>query len=271
MAIDHMNMNTELHAVVEAVMKSRKYAGMMPALVSRIAATELRKQASPKKVIKATRNKLHQVGGAYWDSPVKYDRWLKQFSDRGPGLDRDVCKEMMGLHASTRERLPIVEDFYSRIFAMMPPVHSILDLACGLNPLAIPWIPMANGTDYFACDIYTDLVAFLNRFFATAQVQGKATLCDLVTAPPGHKVDVAFLLKALPCLEQIDKNISLPLLEGIKAQFLIVSFPARSLGGRDKGMVPKYAEGFLELISEKKWAVERLEFATELAFVVEKA
>src|SRR5262245_36790257 len=176
----------------------------------------------------------------------------------------------MECHASTRERLGILETFYTTALAGLPPIHSVLDVACGLNPLAIAWMPLAPDATYDACDIYADMVAFLNDFFRLAGVRGQSQVCDVAGNPPGRAhappVDLALVLKALPPLEQIDKRAGLNLLRALNAKYLLVSFPARSLGGRDKGMVEHYASRFLALAAAEGWPVERFEFPTELVF-----
>ena len=55
---------------------------------------------------------------------------------------KDFCLERMRGHASTQERLPILEEFFQTTLASIAPVESVLDLACGLNPLALPWMPL---------------------------------------------------------------------------------------------------------------------------------
>jgi len=174
------------------------------------------------------------------------------------------------LHASTHERLSILKDFYSQIFSHLPPVNSIMDIACGLNPLAIPWMPLAPDTSYYACDMYADMVNFLSELMKLLPVDGQAKICDVVADPPAASVDLALVLKAIPCLEQIDKQAGMRLLDGLNARFMAISFPAKSLGGRSKGMVENYASYFEELISDRDWEVlAKLEFSTELVFVVE--
>jgi 16S rRNA (guanine(1405)-N(7))-methyltransferase len=87
---------------------------------------------------------------------------------------------------------------------------------------------------------------------------------------PPEKVEVAFLLKTIPCLEQIDRSAGLRLLEAVNADHVLVSFPVRSLGGFDKGMADHYKARLRELLAGKDWPVKRFEFATELAFLVDK-
>ena len=58
---------------------------------------------------------------------------------------------------------------------------AILDLACGLNPLALPWIPLSPGGQYYACDIYADLAGFIRQFLSHLGVPGEVRLLDLTS------------------------------------------------------------------------------------------
>jgi 16S rRNA (guanine(1405)-N(7))-methyltransferase len=83
-------------------------------------------------------------------------------------------------------------------------------------------------------------------------------------------VDLALVLKSLPCLDQIDRSCSLRLLDGLNADRVLVSFPVHSLGGQSKGMVSHYEARFHELVDERRWTVARFAFAAELAFLIRK-
>ncbi len=131
-------------------------------------------------------------------------------------------------------------------------------------------MPLAAGSRYYACDIYADMVDFLNRFFAHVGQAGEAWVCDLVESAPRQQAQVGMALKTIPCLEQLDKTVGPRLLEGLRAETLLISFPAQSLGGRSKGMLQNYEAHFRELVAGTGWAVERFEFSTELAFLVKK-
>ncbi len=267
-----MSMASQLDLLVSSVQASPKYRTLSPDLVRTIGAQELAKRRHVKEAIKATKNKLHQIAGAYQTGKVDYANWLHalQKIGDGPALLRTVCREIMAHHASTRERLGILDEFYSTLFANLPRIASILDLACGLNPLAIPWMRLPPGATYTACDIYQDQIDFLQQCFALLGVDGVAQPCDLLQACPDQAADVVLLLKTIPCLEQADKTIGRKLLERINAPILFVSFPAQSLGGRNKGMTVNYEQHFRELVADKSWQIERFDFATELVFRVMK-
>ncbi len=278
-----MAAKADLAALIAAVSAGANYRHLDVGLVAAVAATELAKGRNFKESVKATRNKLHQVAGAYLPDRPDYEAWLKVII-QADGVDelQAACRQVMAHHASTRERLPFLNSFYSTILADLPPIHSVLDLACGLNPLAAAWMPLMAGARYYACDIYQDQIDFLNSAFQQSglhreirgevrgDVQGEAFMGNLLMSVPSQAVDVALLLKTIPCLEQLDKQIGPRLLDQINAPVMVISFPARSLGGRSKGMVQNYAEHFAELIAGRPWQVTRFDFATELVFRVIK-
>lgn len=264
----------DLDRLVAAVRENPKYREISESLVRRVGAQELANTRNWKDAVKATRSKLHQVGGAYQEGGIRYPAWIEALEDLPRDLHhpeaRDFCRRMMAAHASTKERLPLLDSFYAETLAAAAPLRSLLDVACGLNPLALAWMPAVDGIQYHACDIYGDMVDFLNRFFAHFQVDGRAWVCDLTAEIPAQPAQVALALKTIPCLEQLDKRIGPRLLEGLPADTLLVSFPARSLGGRGKGMPEFYEAHLRELIEGRGWAVQRFLYSTELAFVIRK-
>ncbi|HEY6540586.1 MAG TPA: hypothetical protein VIZ18_06600, partial [Ktedonobacteraceae bacterium] len=105
-------------------------------------------------------------------------------------------------------------------------------------------------------------------------VDGEATVCDAIHQCPAHKVDVAFILKTIPVLEQVDKNAGQRLLESIRADHLVVSFPAASLGGRrggkGKNMETNYEAHLYELVAGQPWSIQRYSYDNELVFVIHR-
>lgn len=257
-----------LPELVVAVLNSVKYRHIAPALVRTIGAQELAKRRNHKEAIKATKNKLHQAVGAYWSGNQAYAEWLALLHASAAETDalHAVCRTILRQHASTRERLPFLAEFYTTIFAGLPPIHSLLDLACGLNPLTIPWMPLAPAASYAACDVDGEEIAFLQQALPILGVRGEATVCNLLELCPLPPVDVILLLKALPCLEQIDKEISTRLVAAMQAPVIIISYPAQSLGGRHKGMVESYRTHFQSLVQAGGQQVEEFHFPTEIVF-----
>lgn len=263
--------NDQLEKLMEAVLTSAKYKDVSHDLVRSIGLRELAKRSSIKEAVKATKNKLHQVGGAYLTDKEDYARWLFELKQLYHVGNQDAflayVRKVMSYHASTRERLPILEQFYTTILADLPPIHRVLDVACGFNPLALPWMPLSRPVEYYAYDIYKDMLDFVESFMNLIH-QGQAQVCDIIQSCPTMPVDVAFVLKAIPCLEQIDKSAGSKLLHSINARYIVVSFPVHSLGGRTKRMEANYEARFRSLVENTTWKIKKFEFSTELAFLI---
>jgi len=271
---DANEMRIQLEQLVNAVLKSSKYRNVCEDLIEHIGMRELSKGKSLKAAVKATKNKLHQVGGAYFLKKPKYDVWLERLNEakkaKSESAFRMVCMEVMGYHYSTKERLTILDEFYSRIFSLLPPVHSVIDVACGFNPISIPWMPLSADAKYYAYDIYKDMISFINNFMTACNVQGYAEARDVTQKMPEIAADLAFVLNTIPCFEQIEKSSGEKVLKSLNSKFMVVSFPVKSLCGREKNMRKHYEAMFDRLVREKEWSVQRLEFGSELVFVIRK-
>jgi 16S rRNA (guanine(1405)-N(7))-methyltransferase len=269
-----LNQVDPLAQTLDLISRSKGYDQIHPALVRRIAAQELEKRKNVREAARHTKAKLHQIAGAFIAEPIDFLKWkeeLLQISNSShPSALKEYCTRMMEVHISTRERLPYLEAFYAWVFEGAGTIQSILDLGCGLNPLSIPWMPLAPGGIYHACDIFLDLVEFNQYFLQQIKVEGTSFACDLSQESIFPPVDLALLLKTLPLIEQIDKKSALPLLERIPADNLIVSFPTRSIGGKSKGMASYYRDHFNKLIAQKKWQVSDYQFPNELVFRIHK-
>lgn len=263
-----------LAELMRAVTSAEKYAHISPDLIRELGKKELVKRRTLKEAVKETRNKLHQIGSAFQEKPIPYALWVEQLSDLPADLHANesiqYVKMNMGLHSSTAERLSILPTFYNETLASIGKVHSILDLACGLNPLAIPWMPVDDDLEYTAFDIYEDMTDYLTSFFTHFGIKGRASVCDLTSSIPQTTAQVAFLLKTVPCLDQVDKTAAKRLLQGVKVEHILVSFPAHSLGGRAKGMLRNYETRFWDLVEGENWKVSRFEHTSELAFLIQK-
>jgi 16S rRNA (guanine(1405)-N(7))-methyltransferase len=260
--------------LVKRVKQGEKYSHISTELVREIGRMEYIKGRNLKETVKTVRNKLHQVGSAFQEKPIPYADWTKALHTLPEDLHAPACQDFiqrnLSAHASTHERLPILDRFFQETLASIGPVESILDLACGLTPLTLPWMPLTPKVKYRALDIYEDMTTFINQFFAHFKIDGSSGLCDLSHEIPSEPAQVAFLLKTIPCLEQLDKQVGKRLLTGLKTENILVSFPSRSLGGRSKGMLQNYEAHFCALVEDQPWKTTRYEFPGELAFLIQK-
>jgi 16S rRNA (guanine(1405)-N(7))-methyltransferase len=268
-----MESEKQLSSLVTAVTAAPKYRHINPDLIRRVGERELAARRNWKQAVKATRNKLHQIGGAYFEARVDYEAALVRLRATAVSLPefRQTCLDIMRRHVSTRERLPILEEFYEATLAGLSDIRVVMDLACGLNPLARAWAPLSEPVEYIAYDIYADMMAFLGEFMGIAGMNGRAQTRDVIGHLPTEPADLILILKTLPVLEQLEKGAASRLLDGLNGRYLLVTFPSQSLGGRSKGMVQNYEAQFMSWIDGRNWQVTRFEFATELAFLVQTA
>jgi 16S rRNA (guanine(1405)-N(7))-methyltransferase len=254
---------------------SDAYQDIHPDVIRRVCESEARKGLKSRELVKAIRNRLHQIGGAYLPGNldqvvISHELALLPHEIDSPEIQA-FCRKKMELHASTKERLPIVDHFFRDILADLPPIHSVLDLACGLNPLSLPWMPIQQDTTYTALDMYRRLSLTIQTFFDHCNIRGHAAAADILTCPLDQPYDVVFLLKTLPCLEQQVKGSAAELVNRINAKTLVLSYPLCTLGGSRKGLGATYEADFNHLAVGRSWQVKRFEYANELVFLVTRS
>lgn len=263
-----------LENLPEEVSKGKNFRTIDRSLIEQVAAEEFRSEYSLKVNVERARSKLHQVCNAYRGNTRNYAELRRlipaQVGEDRQGELRNVGESLMRYHASTRERLPFIAAFYQEIFRRLPPIHSVLDLACGMNPAAVGWMPLKEPFRYEAHDVYSDLTGLLNEFFRVFSISGSACQSNLLSSFPPAQVDLTLLLKTIPCLEQIDPAAGADILKKISSPFAIVSYPTFSLSGKQKGMREQYENRFNALISTEPWEVERLFFDNEMVFLLKR-
>jgi 16S rRNA (guanine(1405)-N(7))-methyltransferase len=261
--------------VVQAVRTSRRYQWVAPSVVTRLAAEEIPKARNAADAEKRTKRRLHQIFGAY-AQPLPYSAIASRIESTITSADgaevRAACEWVLGLHASTRERLLLLPQFYADVLALTGPPRRLLDVACGLNPFAWPWMGLDPADcSYAAFDIDTQLAPVLRRFFDGVGVTHEVGVVDALEPVALPAADVALVLKSVPCLEQQRAGAGLALLDRLDAPWLVVSYPTRSLGGHGKGMLRTYRSQFAALLAQRpSWRATELEHSTELVFVVAK-
>lgn len=224
-----------------------------------------------KEIDKNARKKLHQVYGAYTESfdLATFARKLEGLQEHG---SKDGFAEILLLHSSSKERVGLLGDFYRRIFEFTGRPTGIIDLACGLNPFSYPWINDCQArVPYAGFDIDLGTTENMQAFFAGTDYPVTVGYNDLFEGlPPHEESDLVMLLKTLPCLEQQEKGISRQLLGAIKSRKIVVSFPAQSLGGKQKGMVENYRHWLQDCLEGQPYAIHEIFFSTETVYILER-
>ena len=106
----------EVDRLLREVLASSKYGRVDAHFIKSIARIELLKAENLREAVKATKRTLHQVSGAYFVGRQKYRSWLRELErtkQNGADEFQKSCFRIMNSHSSTRERLGILDKFYS--------------------------------------------------------------------------------------------------------------------------------------------------------------
>ena len=253
--------------IPEKLLNSKNYRDICPDTVRRVWEECLRRYKKPRDAEKAAREALHGISGAFmtpdearhlvWDM----QNWFINKTD--VGLDR-----MLSRHASTRERLPVsdIDALYGRIFEITGRPRYVLDLACGINPLYLG----ARGIETVGVDIAGNAVRAVNSFGETYGAPVSAVCADLLCpgAIPNRRFDAALLFKLLPLLERQRAGAALEVMNAVNAEWLVCSFPTRTLGGRNVGMAAQYSDWMESRVPDGRRIAGRFETGNELFYVL---
>jgi len=246
--------------IFKNIKESKGYSEISDFTINRLINSGYAKYKRDKDVIQYVRKELHVVWGAFFKKHIKFDEY------------GDNRNELLSLHTSTSERQAFVKNFYNKIFSYINcDIKSIADYGCGLNPLNIPEMNLSKNVNYYAYDIYHGEIAFLNEYINNhfENINFKAEVKDAFEVDD-KEYDVVFVLKVLPVLEEQNKSCSRDILEKINSKYFVVSFPTKSLSGKDVGMNTFYTERFEKLLKEMNWKSEKIVFENEIVYVTGK-
>jgi 16S rRNA (guanine(1405)-N(7))-methyltransferase len=261
-------------SALERILSSQKYRHLsIPyATLEGIYTVELRRLNDPRKALKSTKEKLHHVMAPYLGDP-DYERSTvalqKAYESQDPQLIRSTLKHILNAHISTRERLPIMETFFRSIFSITGQPGSILDLACGLNPLAYPWMGLPSSVKYHAYDIHLPRIRLINDFFCLEGLPPLAEMRDIIISPPLLTADVAFLLKEVYRLEERQPGCNHLLWQSLPVNWLVVSLPSRNMKGT-RNLLEADRQLIQTILAGMSWECKELVFDTEIVFCIRK-
>jgi 16S rRNA (guanine(1405)-N(7))-methyltransferase len=260
--------------IVDRVLRSARYRDVDRAMLDRLAAEELPKARNADDAVKRVKRRLHQAVGAYRGARAAdalaavRAAWAGRVTD--PAF-RAACAEALRSHASTAERQAHLERFYTSIWELTGgPPRSILDLGCGLGPLALPWMGLSPTATYHASDVDRRSLQVAGEFLELVGQPHAIHARDLVAdGPPPVHADVALLLKLVPLLDRQDPSAAARVLRDVDAAHAAVTFPSRSLGGGGRGMAATYRRRLDELVAETGIGdVREASVPNELVFVL---
>lgn len=247
-------------AILEKLLAAKKYADVCPDTLRRVAEESALRHKKPKDAEKAAKEALHGITGAFMDAAL-----IKQASRM---LSENDIEGALKLHSSTKERMPLA-GFYEELFSRTGRPASVLDIACGLNPIYLGSI----GIPVTGIDIGGAQIRLINDWAAACGAPAKChvgdALCDGFI--PEGEWELALIMKLLPVLETQKKGSARMLLESLPVKTAVVTFPTRTLGGRKVGMEQHYTEWFEGIVPECFNVKDRYVCNFELVYILERA
>lgn len=257
------------HPLLDKLLQSKNTRDVCPDTVRRVWEECRRRYKKPKDAEKAVREALHGVSGAFMTPDearhLAWDMQAWSINKTDVGLEK-----MLSRHASTRERLPVssIDALYERIYGITGRPRSVLDLACGINPIYLG----ARDIETTGVDISGSAVSAINGFGEVCGAPVRAVCADLLCPDsiPKRRFDLALLFKLLPLLERQRSGAAMDVMRSVDAAWLAVSFPTRTLGGRNVGMATNYAEWMEGHMPAGRTVAGRFETDNELFYLLKE-
>ena len=219
-----------------------------------------------KELVREIRTELYKVYGVFQvkRQGKKTDLIVKLENAKNLNEIKDISKELLKLHTSSRERLNEYDAIYSEIFKITKP-KIIIDLASGLNPCSL--ILNNFKGECYAYDISESDVNLLNKYFKIAKkygINGRAYEVNLDSFK-FHKGDVCFLFKFLDLAEN-RKEFFVNLIKSLDCNYLVVSFSKKTISMKNMRNVKR--KWFINLLSKLNLKYEVLDFENEIFYLI---
>ena len=267
--------DNEINKLIQAVQNSHKYRDLeLPEEMLRdLINVNLTNSKNLSELKINFRKSLHNVTAPYLEI-INYDDEISNLGSASTDFTviedlKAYCLKTMAKHASTKERIPYLDAFFTTILETIGAPTSILDLACALDPLCLPWLKLAPEASFKAYDINGPRVRYLQTFFALANPNYQAIQQDILLDTPSEQADCAFFFKEAHRLEKRQPGSTQQLLQRLNVRTIVLSLPAMDLKGHHslekthRHLVDKTLEG-------TEWQQEVRLVGSELLFFIRK-
>lgn len=253
------------HDLLKKIKEKRELSGLADSLIAesiesylakkKIKINDLR-QSEIKIIVKDIRTELRRYAG----------RFKGSLKDRLILLEKDNIAALLETHASTKERAesyPEIKNLIDRLGA-----KSILDLGCGLNPLALA----SSDIKYYAVDINEDDLNIVQIFFKKSNFEGEIIVYDLrklaFENSPFPEVDLCLLFKVFDVIERKGHKLAETIIKKINCKQFIISFSTKTLSGAPMRHPQR---GWIErLLARLGYPFKLIKTKNELFYLVDK-
>lgn len=250
-----------LSELIHKIKQKKELAGLSEELVSEIALKYIKKhnlnlnnlsKHNQKPIIKETRAQLRELVG----------RFEKHTKKRPLFLEKNQINELLKTHTSTSERLANYDEIKAIIASLN--VSSILDLGCGLNPIALA----SPNVYYYALDINKNELDLIKLFFQKNNIKGETILHDLRKAKELPKADICLAFKVLDLLDKKGHRTAENLINSVNCKYLLISFPTITISGKPMSTPRRF---WLEnLLIRLSFRFKKFKIGNEIFYLAEK-
>lgn len=190
-------------------------------VIERIKLKLSKKGLSEKNLNKELKKELYEIHSNYY----KNFNYNKAISELKKSTSKETHEKLLKKYDPNR--FIVLKDLYEKIFKITGKPKVLIDLACGLNPLTLPWMNLDQNCKYYCYDLEQNLIDFLNDYFKIIKKDYNAFLCDALTSPPIIKSDVCLLFKSTTCFEWQKPGNTMELLEKLNTNYIVISVMLR--------------------------------------------
>ncbi len=263
----------DLNRYLERLLTTRNFRELSRSFLERILCNACDQPGDEKEILSKVKTQIEESTNGFRVGDISYRELISTLGDDPvadlPIEDRQLyAADFLRRHESSKERLPFVRRFYTEIFDRLPPIRSILDLGCGLNPVAVLFMPVEKSIHYAAVEVAADLTEFLNDFFHFIEIEGVAFQANLLDGVPDFDADLTLVLKTIPLLENLEPGAGRKLFNQIKSPYAVVSFPTENKPGKTSDELENQ---FVELFAENGWEAEKVLFPNETVYILKRS
>src|SRR3989344_1627436 len=252
----------KLQELVMKIKEKRELSGIVDSVVNKALLNYMKKYRKSLEDMESMGKRERKVVIKYIRAELRLytGRFQKDARKRGKMVETGDVSGLLMTHISTRERV----DSYPKLknFITGLKVKSILDLGCGLNPIALA----KKGIFYYASDIKQDELEIIELFFKKKGINGKIFVHDIregVESLP--EADLCLLFKVF---EVVEKKYAEKILTGLKCKYILVSFPLQKISGRM--MKRPEREWMNALLSRIKYKYQTFKIGNEIFYFINK-
>lgn len=253
--------NKEIAILLEEIKKKKELSTLPDEMITEAIHLHMKGYAhvsnpSPsqrKILVKEIRAKLRRSAGMFQRGSTKGRRKKA----------KNNMNELLKTHISTAERIEYYPLLKKKLLDLR--ITSVLDIGCGLNPLALA----SPEIHYYAGDIRKDEIDIINDFFKREHIVGNAFIYDIRKFKEDlPKTDIALIWKVLEIVGGDTHKLTEHLLTSLSSPLILMSFSTCTLSG--KPMKNKRRIWFEHILKEKKCVYEVFEIPNEIFYLVKK-